>query len=380
MKATIHDSDFLKALRPLDVAGYLAAKGWQRVRIRDGIAQYWQLGDGYEVLLPLDARFDSFATRMMELLSTIERAEQRDQPAVIHDIRTGSADTIRVAVDDQDVADGTIAVEAGDALVSSARKMAWAAACSTVRPRAAFKRRRPPEANNYMKNVRLAHGEMGSFVVRLLSPVPPVTRIETVGDGADVVVSTPFERRAMETLASGLDAAKRVTAEQFGEGKFNHFDRYVGDGLSANLCDALSNSRDYFGKSFVLKVSIAWSWRRPSRITSPVAFEFNYDNLEVLKETGRLFENFEPQEEFELAGTIFRLERGEGQEVGAATVRSYMDRRYKLVRIELDPDDFEIATTALNHRDLISCFGELVKEGKSFQLKNPRAFRIVNEF
>jgi len=24
MKATIHDSDFLKALRPLDVAGYLA--------------------------------------------------------------------------------------------------------------------------------------------------------------------------------------------------------------------------------------------------------------------------------------------------------------------------------------------------------------------
>jgi len=380
MKATINDSSFLKSIRPLDTAGYLSAKGWYRVKERPGIAQHWQLREDYEVLLPLDVRLDNFAVRMMELLTTIERAEQRDQPAVIHDIRTGSADTIRVGIDDQDVADGTIAVAAGDALVSSARHMAWAAACSAARPRAAYKRRRPSEANDYLKKVRLAHGEIGSFVVRLLSPVPPVSRIGPAADGTELVAPPPFARQATETLASGLGAAMHIAAEQFGEGEVTNFDRYVREGLSSNLCNALSSSRDYFGKNFILRVSISWSWRRPATIQTPATFEFNNDNLEVLKETGRLFESFEPQEEFELFGTVVRLQRGEAQQIGEATVRAYVDGGYKLVRFDLGPNDFQIATTALNDRDLISCLGELVKDGKSFRLKEARAFRIVTEF
>jgi hypothetical protein len=59
MRATIHDSSFLKSMRPLDIAGYLAAKGWQRVKDRVGIAQHWQLRDDYEVLLPLDVRLSN---------------------------------------------------------------------------------------------------------------------------------------------------------------------------------------------------------------------------------------------------------------------------------------------------------------------------------
>jgi hypothetical protein len=379
MKATIHDSSFIRSLRPLDIAGYLAAKGWQRVRDRVGIAQLWQMGSDYEVLLPLDPRMDSFVVRMMELLKTVERVEQRDQPALIDDIQAGSADTIRVGIDDQDVADGTIAIAAGDALVSSARQMTWAAACSAARPRAAYKRRRPPEANDYLKKVRLAHGEVGSFIVRLLSPVPPTSRIGASSDGSELIAPPPFARQATETLASGLDAAKRIAAEQFGKGEVTNFDRYVHQGLSSNLCKALSDSRKYFGKSFSLKVSISWSWRRPSTSQSPSSFEFNNDNLEVLKETGRLFESFEPQEEFELFGTVVRLERGEAEPIGEATVRAYVDGGYKLVRFDLHPTDFQIATTALDKRDLISCLGELVKDGKSLRLKEPRAFRIVTE-
>jgi len=379
MKATIHDSSFLRAMRPLDIAGYLAAKGWHRTKDRPDIAQHWQLREDYEVLLPLDVRLDSYAIRMMELLTTVERAEQRDQTIVIHDIQTGSADTIRVGIDDQDVADGTIAVAAGDALVSSARQMVWAAACSAVRPRAAFKRRRPSEANDYLKKVRLAHGEIGSFVVRLLSPVPPITRIGAVADGSELVAPPPFARQATETLASGLDAAKRVAAEQFGGGEVTHFDRYVRDGLSSNLCNALSDSRDYFGKNFNLKVSISWSWRRPTTIQTPAIFEFNNDNLEVLKETGRLFESFDPQEEFELTGTVVRLQRTEAAHLGEATVRAYVDGSYKLVRFDLGPAEFEVATKALNDRDLIFCLGELVKDGKSFRLKEARAFRIMTD-
>jgi hypothetical protein len=38
-----------------------------------------------------------------------------------------------------------------------------------------------------------------------------------------------------------------------------------------------------------------------------------------------------------------------------------------------------IPENALNDRNLIFCLGELVKDGKSFSLREPRAFRIVTE-
>lgn len=379
MRAIIYDSEFLRAIRPLDVAGYLAAKGWQRVSERPGIAQHWQLPTDYEVLLPLDLRLDNFAARMMELLTTVERAEKRDQPAVLHDIRTGSADTIRVGVDDQDVADGTISVAAGHTLISSAWHMVLAAACSAVRPRAAYKRRRPVQANDYLKKVRLAHGEIGSFIVRLLSPVPPVARMWPNSEAVEAHAPVPFSRKATETLVSGLNAARRASAEQFGAGKVTNFDQYVREGLNANLCNAMSKTRDYFGKNFTLQVSVSWSWRRPPSVQLQSAFEFNYDNLEVLRETGRLFESFEPQEEFELFGTVIRLDRDETSDVGIATVRAYVDGSDKLVRIEMSPTDYPIAVKAHEDRALISCLGELIKDGKTFRLKEARAFRIVTE-
>ena len=114
MNVAIRDAPLLNSLRPLDVAGFLRARHWVPGKVRPRIAEQWVKDDRFEVLLPLDRQMDGFPVRMAELLGTLERAEQENQFSILSDIREGTADTIRVSIDGEEVADGMISVLDGD--------------------------------------------------------------------------------------------------------------------------------------------------------------------------------------------------------------------------------------------------------------------------
>ena len=378
MRIQVRDEGFLQTIRPLDVAGYLSAKGWRLNHAKPGLAQYWTKNDDYEVLLPLNRRLDDFAIRIADLLVTLERAEHRNQPDIIADVREGTADSIRIGVEGEDVADGTIGVSDASSLVSTGRHLVWASACSATRPRAFYARRRPPEANEYLKKVRLAQTESGSFKVRLLSPVTPLPQGPDGVMPVDPHVRTgPFERRAVEMLSTGLHAAENAADELFSGTDSAHIESLVAAGLSANLCDALGEMSTVLGNQAILSISIAWSWRRPQTQMLSRSFSFSSDRIDAIKEAGRVLKEFSPREEFELLGTVVRLERGETDFRGRAVVRTYFDGGYKLVAVTLTEDPYSVATRAHEGRALVSCFGDLVRDGRSYALENARAFRIV---
>ena len=66
-----------------------------------------------------------------------------------------------------------IPLEDGALLARSARGMMLAAACSTYERRRAFHTRKPQVAVDYMKGLSLGQTEIGSFVLTVISPVPP---------------------------------------------------------------------------------------------------------------------------------------------------------------------------------------------------------------
>jgi len=366
-------------MRPLDIAGYLAANGWLQVRNRPGIAQYWTKGEQYEVLLPVERRMDGFESLMAELLKTLEIAENVDQFALADRIRDGSADTVRVVLDSDDTADGTVEVTSASVLVSSARSMLAASAATTVQPRAYYARRRHRQVNDYMRRVRMAPLSSGSFVLRLLSPVPPVPRAGQLHTGAiGVNVDDPFSRRVVATLSDGLSAANTAAEVMYaGIDYENQLTALVMQGLSANLCEAIANTAEAVGDGR-LTVGISWSWRRPEITDRPVSFVYNSDRIEAIKEAGRLLKGFAPREEFELLGTIVKLERGPTDLTGRVFVRAFFDESFKSVAITLTDEVYGTAVQAHESRALVACLGELSRDGRQYELRNPRSFRVVD--
>lgn len=380
MRASIRDLGVLLAIRPLDVVGFLHANGWTIASERGRSVQIWVRDDKYEVLVPFDRKLDGFAVLMAELLATLEVVHGRTQASLISDMRDGSVDKVRVRVDDDDLADGTIPVEVGSSVVSSARHMIWSAASSAAEPRSNYPRRRPKAATDYLRRVRLGQTEVGSFTVSVLCPVPPAPLHTSmlhdfgVGSGSD-----PFERQVTKKLMQGLDTASRLAVNFVHLGTIEALSELAHKGVSANLCDSLLRARDAVSSSGQLHVTTSWSWRRPVRDAIRDAVVFSPDDFDLIEEASRILKEFSPREEHELVGTVIRLERGDQEFDGRITIRTFFDGGSKSVGVRLSEDPYKRAMQAHEDRSLVACLGDLVKDGNRYELVNPRVFRVLSD-
>ena len=113
-----------------------------------------------------------YARRVMNILETLSKVEQRDDRAILRDLSLASFDLVRVLMP-EDSADGSVSVSSGVTAFQESQNLLLAAACSASRPQRVFRAGSHQEASEYMNSVRFGQTEMGSFVVTLLSPVPP---------------------------------------------------------------------------------------------------------------------------------------------------------------------------------------------------------------
>lgn len=379
MKVAILDRQVLNAMPPLDVAAYLRLNRWQNAPYLGDKAFSWtgtdKMGDKVVMLQPLLTEFGDYADRMAEILHTLERCEQRSQLAIHSDILTVTTDVIRVRVTADEAFGGSIPLEDGPSLVQSARDMLRAAACSASAPKPAWLRRRPEEAEEYMRRTRLGQTEHGSFVLRILSKVPPAI------DGD--MFEEPFERRVTKTLSAGLEQA-RVTAQDGAiqrppsGSEIGELLSAVEKGLSYNLCDSLANLGTA-GSEAEREVDVAISWaavRRPPTDT-PAHFRFSRDSFAYIRAVGRRLRHIAPQDDFEIEGQVIRLDQSKTAE--KITVRAPVDGQPRHVRMDL-PEAFRAhAIHAYDQRSTIRCEGELVSEGNGFRLSNVRGFQVIAE-
>ncbi len=380
MKAILVDSETLTALRPLDIATYLRFHGW---RPADGetssraIRWLLQAEDEYEIFLPLDRAFRDFPLRISEALKVLSVAEERSELEVLHDLTIAAVDVVRVRAQARGAEDSSLPIEDGVALVEQARNMMLAAACSAVEPRPQYPTRKPTRAVEYLRNVRLGQTEQGSYIVTLISPVPPQLAPHEAGRlFADL--EEPFERKVVRTLQSGLQTTKRAAASVATQADgIEVFWRGVEQGISANLCEALAEMSGETRRG--VTISFAWSLTRPAP-EDLFSIRFDDDAVPIISEAARVLREASPQPDVTLTGSVYRLERtGEEAGPGRISVLGVVDGEVRRVTLDLGPGDYDSAITA--HRDgrLVSARGDLVREGRGFVLASPRDFRLLAE-
>ena len=373
MRATVRDSESLSALRPLELVSYLRASGWRQQQVVPDRSATWvkrnARGEEYELLLPL-ARFQDFPTRISDLLRTLELAEDRSQIEILNDLTSTAADIVRVVSQNPDVADGSIPVDDAVALIEKSRDMMLAAACSVIEHRAYYPPRKFGRALDYLRGVRIGQTERGSYIVTILSRVPPALA------EVDRDVPAPYERQVTQLLASGLNHVHTAAVEAAASGSMDAFRAAINVGVSANLCDAVVGMAGGVDANRSISMNFSWSRTRPQVNQGPPRVIFQADEIPLIFEAGRILRESTPIEEFEVEGSVIALDRPGGEEVGTVTVLGFVDERPRRIRMQLRDPDYHIAVQAHDQRVPVYCVGELVKEGRTFNLQQPRHFRL----
>ena len=383
MRATIQDAQALRSIGPIDLTAYLRAGGWQEcARPANGNAAIWTwanpAGAEFEVLVPLDRNLRDYAARIGEALATMEVVEERSQLDILSDVTTASADIIRIPLKLTAAADGTVPIDDGSRVVQHARDMMLAAACAAVERRGYFATRKPTQAVDYVRKVRLGQTERGSYVLTVHSRVPPALQAQmslTDAEGED----EPFERQVTKTLARSLAAASAAAETAVAAADLRAFEDAVRLGVSANLCDAIVGMASGGDLSDV-EVGLTWARTRPVPPQTPQRFVFSADALPVIAEAGRLLKEAAPLEVSEVEGFVVRLDHEpDPTSPGRITLQGVVEGQLRKIGVELRTEDYQHALEAHGNWAKVRYRGELAREGRSLVIRNPSFVPYVDE-
>ena len=368
MRVDIRDIHALQSVSPSALSAYARGEGWTRLESYGDYSDVY-VADGLpEIILPKTQRLGDYARVVAILIEIFASASERDELSIYRDLLVADRDVIRVRASES--ADGSLSVNQGVALVSGARDMLLAAACSMQRPQPLYRAGANKEANELMDGVRMGQTEQGSFVVTLLTDVvpPPMSALLSDHDDYDV----PISRRMTKRLTEALRATRKVVENEIGGDGYSVI-HSVQRGVSANLCEALDRMLSPFQ---ALDVGVAWAKTQPMESNREVIRFANAD-APLLREAARTLRNREPHPDIRLYGMIDRLNRSPSDDDGVITLRTTVDGRKVSVIAMLKQTDYDIAIQIHQDKAMVVMDGDLERVGQRWRLLNPRLIDII---
>ena len=375
MTGYTNDFNAFAVVAPRALHAYLVAQGWHRVE------PYGNTGDVYglegarrELLVPASSGFADYQLRISQILEILSLVEERDSRAILRDLSLADYDLVRVRLPEAG-ADGSLPIDSGVTLFQESRNLLLASACSASRPQRAFRAGRNQQASNYLHTVRLGQTEQGSFVVNLLSPVPP--NLAGQPNSYAELASEPFPRKVTRKLVSGLKSASEAVDSVNRGSDIQAFEQKVPQGVSANLCDALANLLNYENSEH-LDISVSWSLtRKPPEDRAQV--RFNTPDASILREASRILKDRQERPDERVAGYVTSLTREQLEHRGRATIKAVIDEVMSSVRVDFRPHDYSRITLAHDERRVVSLEGDLRREGQRWVLENPRDLEVLED-
>ncbi len=310
------------------------------------------------------------------MLKTLEVVEQRSQLEVYVDIGRATTDVIRVVAADKHT--GTIRLGAGLELVNHGRDLMIAAACAAVEPRPSYPTRRPDKVEVYLSSLELGQTEHGSYVVTILSRLPPplLDQGEVLFDHPHV--DEPFGRKVTRTLSKASSAVCKAAAESVATGSVKAFRDSFVDGVSTNLLDAFSGLHSASGGDR-LGLGISWASARPTDGEPSLHVEFDRDAVEAIRDASRVLklEDSGPEESFELRGVVTALRQDDKSKPGRVTVTGLVDGALRRVSLDLAGQSYDRAVEAHKSGSFVQFVGDLARRGRAYVLNDPRSFAVL---
>lgn len=370
MTTRIQNQNDLSVVSPVALAAYARTQGWTKTDTFGSHSDVY-IGNGLpEILVPRTKNIGDYRLVVAQLVGIFASVADISEVALYDNLITTDRDVIRVRVEGDD---NTVDINEGASLVSGARDMLLAAACSLDNPRALYRAGANREAVEYLSQVRLGQTEPGSFVVTLLPPVivPPLQRSSR--EGADDI-DPPIARRMTKRLHDALHATKQAS-ERTVSGDNDAFADAVSFGVSANLCDALVQMIKPFP---ALDIRLTWARTRPLTVAQH-PFRFTQDEVPMLSEASRVFRNREPKPDAQLLCSVQRLQRDESETDGTVTLRTSIEGAIQSVVAVLSQSDYNKAIDAHRGKQPIIAEGDLERAGQRWRLLNPQVVAVITD-
>ncbi|MGH4015121.1 MAG: hypothetical protein ACRDSL_14605 [Pseudonocardiaceae bacterium] len=363
-------ADALAEIDPAGIVAYLRASGWREAGSY-GQATIWTRtvnGTEAEVLVPVSAELRDYPTRLADLANTLSTVEQRPAADVLQDLRSPRLDVqyIRTMPDGPS---GSIPLHEGYLALGGVRELFLAAATSAVsaeRP-TVLPGQKPPQARGFLDQVRLGQTSRGSYVLRVETPLPP--------PGIEPPVSS---REVLLHLYQATSAAHDAAVDSARNTDLTAFAERVGEGVSANLCQALVDIGGQRRSPFDLR--FAWAPASPVDLATPI-IRFDQPLITALKAGAKYLRELPVTETATVVGRVVDLHRTPTDRLGTVQVEGVVEadgQRYEgRVTMRLASREYDLALSAHGTQRPLRVVGPLRHTGRYFEISRVSSIEIV---
>jgi len=353
-----------------DVAAYVRSTGWSCLGNYGREASVFGKDD-HSLLVPLASDFADFGRRMQEIVSNLAKFERRSQDSVLRDLAYASSDVFRIRLANPLFDDGEVTLDQGILLFDNAQKIVHAAARSALSPKAYHLARAGTQAEEFLKTVKLGQTEIGSYILTIVFPVTP-----DLLDGEESESALPFERKVTRSLVTGLNSLETAVRSQVARPSLEPFLKSIELGVSANLCEALSNIGERTEGSTV-DTQITWARnRRIPELDTKARFlggDFSYLRSAAVRLKEQAWDD-----ELVITGPVTRIESEAVMLGGEVFVYALVGESVKRVKVLLDQEQYKQAIESHSAGQNIEVSGKIKKAGRYLTIDSPTSFSVLN--
>jgi hypothetical protein len=304
--------------------------------------------------------------RSWEFLQVLEKVEGRPALEIAEDVASPMVDTQSIRTFPQDEPTGYVSLAAGVRALEGIRSLfALAGRVEVEGGRFAYHGNHPRPVGELLEVVQLGPTKPGSYIFTTRLPLEPAGEQVTLDGGSSL------PRRSSLRLFHAVSAAREAIAATVRDGQFSAFEDASAVGVSANLCDALS---DLAGISRTQPFELGFRWGRGLPADAPattVAFGTNAGA--VLRNAAKRLWQLDSSGAAEVTGLVESLHddprtddrwrvrvRGEVTTGDATAPRT--------VWLRLSPGQYQQAVDAHLARRIVQARGAMVVTGRRTEI------------
>jgi len=363
----------IKFIATAEFGKYLLAKGWHLTSDVNGKAKLWESETykDFEILQPINPMASDFARRVRDLVEVLSKVQDREIDQVAQEINEISDDVIRIRVIHDDVKDGSIPFNDGVELFIKAKELLSSAARSLIsHQKEAYSGKTPKIVSDYFDNLRLSQTEIGSYVLKIESPI-----LEENNEQNDDL-KEPFGRsvsnRIMHSIAN-LDHAVELFSKT---GNFICFEEVISAGVGASLCSALVglSGRD---KKRSIEISLQPSPYADSKNIKQLSVMVKSEYIPIIEKAMGYYLNQYTVPLYSLVGRVTKLARELDFGNGNVTIlekKNSVTGKPKHVEVKVNESLYNDAIQAHEQSSDMKLTGTLVISGRKAYLTD-----VINE-
>lgn len=350
------------------VEKYLLLNGWQRdLNFKNRNLMIFNY-EGKQIAIPASETFDDFYDKVSNVIESIAYIQDKPIIDIIKDIRTSYYDRIEFRIISEFSEQGCLPLSYASECVEGLKDLILYSTCAELKAEPVCVRS-TNSAKELLDNFKLAQTEKGSYIFNIDTQVVDETNEQLSMD--EYIESPTIEHKVVKRISNSIKQVDNIVKNN------SDFDKIVKDayitGVTANICDALLKLKPQVGN-----ISIETTVRYASALSKKTGLvdtlNISTNHFYVLSEISKQYRDMDSDNEVTLSGLIRTLIK-ESESDKIIQLMTIIDGKYRIVKMELTPDDFKTAYEAFGNDKEVKVHGIIDKKGKNWRLYNISYFK-----